>query len=128
MEAKQETAINKVVQYVLLGLVVFGVLLIVDFFKCVVPTFDAQRILARVVAIREWQELGKTGKVGDLDSELRSDKYYQYTAGLDHHQIIVKKIPSGYDVVLKPRSWCFCRTTFILHDRGNWVEAVPRSW
>ncbi len=96
-------------------------------FKCDMPTGDAQRVLVRVVAITEKHELWESGRLGDIDAELRSERPYPRVIGLDHYRIIVQKLPNGYDVVIRPTSWCFCRATFILHDDGKTME-VAYPW
>lgn len=114
-----------------IGLGIFVVILVilaVEQVQCTVPTNDAHRILARYVAIRETQELEESGKLGDLDSELRSEKPYPRAAGLDHYRIVVRKVSGGYDVILQPMQWCFCRSTFVLHNGGWRVEVLPPSW
>ena len=102
--------------------VIYGVLLVFEL-KCDTPTEEAHRVLVKVVEITEKQELRKTGRLGDIDSELRSGPK-PHIIGLDYYRVIVQKTSSGYDVVIKPTGWCFCRATFILHDGGDRMEVV----
>ena len=110
---------------VLAQLLVLAGIALLFVIECVVPAGSAQRVLVRVVAIRAGQELARTGKLRDLDAELRSE--YPHVIGLDRYKIIVQKTSDAYDVVIKPSSWCFCRPTFILHDGGRRLEVVQRD-
>ena len=88
--------------------------------KCVDPADGARRGLVTAVRITEKQELARTGRLGDIDAELRSGR--EAHTILQYYRIVVQKTSNGYDVVIKPTGWCFCRPTFILHDGGNRLQ------
>ena len=110
---------------VLAVLQVLAVIGVVLEYECDWPSSQADRVLVRVVAITEEQDLRATGKVGDIDAKLRSER--QHVIGLDHYRIVVRKEGSGYEVAVEPSGWCFCLYSFILHDAGKRTEVFP-SW
>ncbi|SPF54456.1 hypothetical protein SBA4_640017 [Candidatus Sulfopaludibacter sp. SbA4] len=107
----------------LAGFVITCLMFLVWEFKCDMPTDEAQRVLVWVVKVTETRELAKSGKLGDIDAGLRSGPR-PHVIGLDHYRIVVRQTPDGYDVVIKPTGWCFCRSTFILRDNGKRLETV----
>ncbi len=104
---------------------VLAIIGVVTMYECGWPSSQAGRVLVRVVAITEKQDLRATGKVGDIDAKLRSG--FPHLTLLDQYRIVVHKEASGYGVAVEPSGWCFCRDSFILHDGGERLEVVP-SW
>jgi hypothetical protein len=104
---------------------VLAILGAVEVYECSWPSWEAGRVLVRVVAITEGRDFRATGRVGDIDAELRSE--VPHLIGLDRYRIVVHKEVSGYEVAVEPSGWCFCRESFILHDGGKRIEVVP-SW
>jgi len=76
-----------------------------------------------IVRVTETRELARSGGLGDIDAELRSGPP-PHIIGLDQYRVVVERVPSGWEVVIKPTGWCFCRSTFILKDNGKRVEIV----
>jgi|SRR5579883_718854 len=95
-------------------------LFIVWEFKCDIPNGSVQRVLVPVVRMTVDRELSTRGNLGDIDGELRSSSWHP--VGLDTHRIVVEHVGTGYDVVIRPNAWCFCRSTFILHGDGRKLE------
>jgi hypothetical protein len=90
--------------------------------ECLLPSGGAARALVQVVRLVETQELAATGRVGDIDARLRSEKHH--VIGLDHYRVLTRGTGVGYDVVIKPTGWCFCRATYILRAGGKELVVV----
>ena len=90
--------------------------------KCSSPSEEARRVLLKTVALMEIGEIQTSGGVGDLEARLRSS--WPRLAALDNYRIVTRRLLAGYDVVIEPRGWCFCRRAFILHDGGRRLEIV----
>lgn len=90
--------------------------------ECDSPSGDADRVLLPAVRAFEMANLRSSGGVGNLDAKFRSR--YPGLIGLDEYRVVTKKVAGGYDVVIEPRRWCFCRQTFVLHDGGRRLEVI----
>jgi len=90
--------------------------------KCSLPSSGAARALVQTVRLIETHELAATGRLGDIDVKLRSEKHH--VIGLDHYRILTRRRGVAYDVVIEPTGWCFCRATYILRAGGSEVEVV----
>ena len=102
-----------------------GLAILIFEFECDSPTEDAHRVLVPVVDMIRRQQLERTGKIGDIDAELRLR--YPGVLGLNRYRVIVQQTPHGEDVIVRPSTWCFCRATFVLHEGGKRLEILmPR--
>ena len=114
------------------SLVALGLLAVVSVFalsifvwedKCDEPSDEAQRVLIPVVKQIETQELAASGRVGDLDKRLRSGPQ-PHIIGLEYYRVLTRKTNAGFEVVIKPSGWCFCRPTYVLRQGGKQLEIV----
>jgi hypothetical protein len=106
---------------VTVGVFALGVFVWVD--KCNFPSDDALRVLVLVVKGIETRELAASGHVGDIDARLRSAPP-PHIIGLDHYRVVTRKAASGYEIVIQPTGWCFCRATYILRDGGKQLQVI----
>jgi hypothetical protein len=100
----------------------FLVLAFVWVAECQMPSDLPKRGLVTEVTEMEEAELKSTGKVGDIEAEITSGNRHPFI--LDTYRVVTRKVTGGYDVLIEPRSWCFCRKTYIIHNGGARVEVV----
>jgi len=91
---------------------------------CDTPSGEAKALIESIVKTTAKRELAKSGKIGNLDAELRSE-WTGIGSWLKEHRVVVHKTSSSYDIIIEPTGlWCFCRSTVILHEVGGRVETV----
>jgi len=91
--------------------------------QCNQPSRDAERVLITIVKLIEKQELEASGHVGDIDKRLRSGPP-PHIIGLNHFRVLTRTTNAGYEVVIEPSGWCFCRPTYVLRQGGKQLEIV----
>ena len=90
--------------------------------ECQVPSDNLKRGFVMAVAHMEEAELRSTGTVGDLEAEIRSG--YPGEPALNDYRVVTRRVKNGYDVLIEPRCWCFCRRTYAIHDGGRRIGGI----
>jgi hypothetical protein len=83
--------------------------------ECALPAKDAA-IVASWAAQTARRELKSSGSVGDVDYLIQAprrrgdhslDRYFA------EYRVVTHQSGSGYEIVVEPRHWCFCRPTVV---------------
>jgi hypothetical protein len=91
--------------------------------KCAIASEQAERVLVPLVRRVEAHALATSGEGDKLDPKFREPKLGALGSG--QYRVVTRRTAEGYEVVIEPTAWCFCRDTYVLRDGGKEMEIVP---
>lgn len=101
----------------LVACAVCGLLLLV---KCDGLSRDADTLARSADEIARTQ-LTANGRVGDIDSLMRAQPPDPQWPGdrssnryLEEYRVVTRHSNAGYEIVVEPRHWCFCKPTIVI--------------
>jgi hypothetical protein len=100
------------------GIIFIGAMMVYQN-ECMFAGHDAM-ILAIAAGRLEVEQLTKFGRIDDLEPMLRSDTRCPPCARyLNEYRVLNRQVAGGYEVVIEPRRWRFCRPTYVLVENGK---------
>ena len=102
------------------GACVFGFVFLHE--KCGMASDDVARGLVPQIAFIEKHAFAGVIERRQIDPKLRVPGLVRMGNG--EYGVSTRKASRGYEVVIAPKRWCFCRITYILRDGGNELDLV----